>query len=102
MMRRSLLNATTLAALFIGALAADLQLAGTSPIAWLDTFRDENEVRQCLVSNSCTLVGMSTSIPGLVAGVAWLELRTLLEWLGVGLDGAHLLMQFLNALAVVL
>ncbi len=45
---------------------------------------------------------MGASVPGLVLGVAWLELRTLIAWLGVGLTGAHLIMQLLNALAVVL
>ena len=76
--KRSILNTATLAALFIGALVANQRQAGTSPIAWMDTFNDESEVRQCLVSNSCTLSGMGTSIPGYVHAVAWLELRTLL------------------------
>jgi hypothetical protein len=91
-----------LTALFIAALVAGQRSAGTSPIAWFDTFADEAEVRQCLVGNSCTLVGIAASVPGVVHGPGWLELRTLLEWLGVGLDGAHLAIRVLNALAVVL
>jgi hypothetical protein len=99
---RPLLKAATVGALLVGALISNQRLAGTSPIAWIDTFNDEQEVQQCLVGNSCTLTGVGTSVPGQVHGVAWLELRALLAWLGVGLDGAHLVMQFLNALAVVL
>jgi hypothetical protein len=101
-MKRSIVDVATLAALFIAALVGYRRLTGPSPIAWLDTFRDESEIRQCLVNSSCTLVGVYTSIKGLVAAVAWLELRTVLAWLGVGLNGAHLVMQLLNALAVVL
>jgi hypothetical protein len=101
-LRRSLLNAAALGTLFAAALVANHRLAGPSPIVWIDTFRDETEVRQCLVEDSCTLVGLQTSIAGQFHAVAWLELRTLLAWLGVGLDGAHLVVQVLNALAVVL
>lgn len=77
-------------------------MAGTSPIVWVDTFNDENEVQRCLVHDSCTMTGVSTSVPGQVHSVAWLELRTLLAWFGVGLDGAHLAVQLLTALAAVL
>ncbi len=97
-----MLNAATLGALFVGALVVSQRYAGSSPIAWFDTFNDEVEVQHCLVDNSCTLTGMATSVPGLVHAVGWLELRTLLAWLGIGLDGVHLMMQVLNALAVVL
>lgn len=89
-------------ALFVAALLANLRLGGTSPIVWIDTFNDEHEVRRCLADDSCTLTGVSTSVPGQAHAVAWLELRTLLAWLGVGIDGAHLTMLVSNALAVVL
>src|SRR6185369_9678856 len=100
--RRSLLTAATLIALFVASLLASLRLAGWSPIVWIDTFNDEQEVQRCLVDDSCTLTGMSTSVPGQAHAVTWLELRSLLAWLGVGLDGAHLAIQISNALAVVL
>jgi hypothetical protein len=96
------LTRTMLAAVFVGALFAYVVYAGTSPIASLDTFYEEREVQQCVAADSCTLEGMGTSLPGLVHGVGWLEVRTLLAWIGTGVDGAHVTMQILNALAVVL
>ena len=102
MFRRSFFNAAGLVALFVAALIANQRLAGTSPIVWVDTFNDEHEVRRCVLDDSCTLVGVQTAIRGLFAAVGWLELRTLLAWLGVGLDGVHLVVQLLNGLAVVL
>ncbi len=89
-------------AVFLGALAASRRAAGPSPIAWFDTFNDQEEVDACVDEDSCTLRGMGTSIPGLVHAVGWLELRTLLDWLGMTVDGAHATMQLLDALAVVL
>ena len=100
--RPSLLDGATLVALFLAALLASLRLAGTSPIVWIDTFNDEYEVQHCLVDDSCTLSGVQTSVPGQVHAVAWLEERTLLAWLGAGLDGTHIILQLLNALAAVL
>jgi hypothetical protein len=91
-----------LAALFIGALIASLGYAGTSPIASLDTWNEEREIQQCVVSDSCTLDGMGTSLPYLEHGVGWLDFRTLLAWTGAGVDGAHFVMQLLNSAAVVL
>jgi hypothetical protein len=99
---RPVLYALTLSVLFVAGLGAYLQYSGTSPIVWADTLNDEREVQRCLVHSSCTLVGMRTSLPGIVHAVGWLELRTLVAWLGVGLDGAHLFIQVLNALMVVL
>lgn len=101
-MRRSLVTAAPLVVLFIAALIANLRLAGTSPIVWVDTFNDESEVQQCLANDSCTLTGVSTSVPGQAHAVAWLELRSLLAWFGAGIDGAHLTMVVLNSLAAVL
>jgi hypothetical protein len=89
-------------AVFLGALAASSRAAGPSPIAWFDTFNDQEEVSACVNGDSCTLTGMGTSIPGLVHAVGWLELRTLLAWFGMTLDGAHATMQVLDGLAVVL
>ncbi len=101
-MRPSILQVATLAALFISAFIVNHRAAGSSPIAWFDTFNDEEEVQHCLTSNSCTAMGVGTSIHGQVHAVAWLELRTLLAWLGLGFDGAHLVLQILNATAAVL
>src|SRR5262245_17147258 len=101
-MRQSLFRAATWVAIFVGALLATHRSAGMSPIAFVDTFRDEAEVQRCIASNSCTLTGMAASVPGQVAAVAWLDLRTLAAWVGVNSDGMHFLMQIFNALAVVL
>lgn len=101
-MRGPLLTAATLIALFFAALLANLRLAGTSPIVWIDMSNDELEVQRCLSADSCTLTGMSTSVPGQAHAVAWLELRALLAWLGIGVDGTHVAMSVLSALAAVL
>ena len=89
-------------AIFLGALAANLREAGTSPIAWSDTFNDQTLVRQCITDGSCTLTGVGTSIPGYFHAVGWLEFLSLLARLGIGLDGAHVLIQIANALALAL
>ncbi len=101
-MRRSTLHLATLAALFISALVVSHRAAGSSPIVWFDTFNDEDEVQQCVTSNSCTPTGVATSVPGLVHAVGWLEWRTLLTWFGFGIDGTHLVLQIVDAVAVVL
>ena len=101
-LNRSVLNAVTLMTMFVAGMVGYLRYAGTSPIAWTDTLSDEHTVQRCLVENACTLEGMGTSIPGLVHGVGWLEVRTLLARLGLDVNGVHLLMQVLNALMVLL
>jgi hypothetical protein len=97
-----LVHGAALVALFVGALVANVHRAGTSPIVWLDTFNDDAYVEQCLGEGSCTLTGVATSVPGRVHAVAWLELRTLLAYLGADDNAVHVLMQVLAALAVVL
>ncbi len=101
-MSRTALRVAAVLAIFAGALSASWRAGGSSPIAWFDTFNDQQEVRECVANDSCTLMGMGTSIPGQVHGVGWLELRTLLAWAGMDLDGAHRVMELLDALAVVL
>lgn len=101
-MTRSLLHAAAVAALFVGALLANLRANGTSPIAWSDTFNDEFAVQRCVAGDGCTLVGVGTSIAGLFHAVGWLQWRSFLAWLGLGLDGVHIVLQLLNALAIAL
>ena len=101
-MKRCRLNAAATAALFAGALLASLRENGTSPIAWTDTLNDEISVRQCVTNDSCTLTGTGTSVRGYFHAVGWFELRSLLGWLGVGLNGSHIVIQVLNALATAL
>lgn len=90
------------AALFLAALILNLRLAGWSPIVWVDTVADEGEVQRCLVGDSCTLLGVSTSVSGQRHAVGWLAWRTLLAWSGLDLDGVHLVLQVANALSLVL
>jgi len=98
----SRLRAAATAALFAGALLANLRANGTSPIAWTDTLYDETPVRQCIVDDACNETGTGTSVDGFRHAVSWFELRSLIAWLGLGVDGAHVVIQVLNALAVAL
>jgi len=94
-------HGVALAVVFAAALAVVLRDGGTSPIAWMDTFNDEREVRQCLAEDACTLVGVSTSVPGIVHAVGWLQWRTALAWLGADADTAHVAVLILSALGAV-
>ena len=85
--RRSRWHGYATAAIFLGALLANLRAYGTSPIAWSDTLNDATPIRQCVVNNECTLTGTGTSVPGFFHAVGWFELRSLLAWLGFDLDG---------------
>lgn len=96
------LHAVALVVVFVATLIVMLRDGGSSPIAWMDTFNDEREVRQCLTEDACTLVGVSTSVPGLVHAVGWLQWRTALAWLGVDIDTAHVAVLVLSALGAVL
>ena len=100
-MKRAL-HAAALAALFAAALVAMLRDGGSSPIVWMDTFNDEREVQQCLIRDACTLVGVSTSLPGLMHAAGWLQWRATLAWLGLDVDAVHVAVLALTALAVVL
>ncbi|MFN8644613.1 MAG: hypothetical protein U0802_24225 [Candidatus Binatia bacterium] len=85
-------------AIFAAAFLANRR-AGTAPLMWNDTFNDAVQVARCLDHGACSLVGVQTSIPGLYHAVAWLQLRTLLQWLGADAHGLLLFVQLLNALA---
>lgn len=100
-MKRTL-HGVALSVVFAAALAVVLRDGGTSPIAWMDTFNDEREVRQCLAQDACTLVGVSTSVPGIVHAVGWLQWRTALARLGLDIDTAHVTVLTLSALGAVL
>ncbi len=87
---------------FAVALLAARRMAGASPLLWIDTINDERDVRACLLRDACNVVGQGASIPGLYVGSGWLQLRALLAWLGLSVDGVHGLLQILNATAVLL
>jgi hypothetical protein len=59
-------------------------------------------VRACLDRGQCPVGGMGSSVPPFMIGVTWSHLRATLEWLGLGLAGAHAAFQALEALMVVL
>jgi hypothetical protein len=85
-------------AIFFGALIANRR-AATSLLVWADTVYDQSHVDRCLGENLCTLMGTQTSVRGFFHAVAWLDLRTLLQWLGVGPAGLLWFVQVTNALA---
>jgi hypothetical protein len=97
-MRSSTVARVAPLAIFMAALIANRR-AATSLLAWSDTFKDQSDVDRCLVENLCTLLGTQTSIRGFFHAVAWLDLRALLQWLGVGPAGLLWFVQVLNALA---
>lgn len=98
-MNSSWLNAAATAALIAGTFCASLLANGTSPIVWSDTLNDEYSVRQCVTNDTCALTGTGTSVRGFSHAVSWFQLRSLLGSLGLGLDGSHVVIQVLNALA---
>ena len=85
-------------AIFFAALIANHR-AATSLLVWSDTIYEQSHVDRCLTDDQCTLIGTQTSIRGLFHAVAWLDVRTLLAWLGVGPTGLLRVIQVLNALA---
>jgi hypothetical protein len=96
------LHAVVLAALFAAAAIGMLRDGGSSPIVWMDTFNDEREVQRCLAEDACTLVGVATSVPGLMHAAGWLQWRSALARLGLGIDAVHVGVLVLTAIAAVL
>jgi hypothetical protein len=96
------LHTAVLAAIFAAASMVMLRDGGSSPIVWMDTFNDEREVQQCLAEDACTVVGVATSVPGVMHAVGWLQWRTALAWLGLGSDAVHVGVLALTASAAVL
>jgi hypothetical protein len=96
--RRSTIASVARLVIFIAALIA-YRRAATSLFVCSDTFNDQSDVNRCLAENLCTLAGRQTSIRGLFNAVAWLDFRTLLQWLGIGPAGLLWSMQLLSALA---
>ncbi len=91
-----------LALLFLGSLLLIHRWSGDSAAVWLDTLHDQQVVRECVVQSRCTTLGQGASIQGLYVGVGWLDLRSALFQLGLGIDAVHLGLQALEALGVVL
>lgn len=90
-----------LGVIFAAALVCNLRVAGTSPILWNDTVYEEREVQACLRDNSCTALGTSASLKGISFASGWLALREAAGAAGLGLDGTHVAVQVLRALAIV-
>lgn len=97
-MRSSTLARVAPLAIFIAVMIADRR-AATSLLVWADTLYDQNHVDRCLAENRCTLLGTQTSIRDVFHAVVWLNLRTLLQWLGIGSTGLLWFVQVLHALA---
>lgn len=90
------------AAVFVAALIGFIGRNDFSPVVHPDTAFEEALVQECLHLNACTTLGGSASFSGIYHMVGWLNFMTLAEWLGLGRDAVHLLIQCLNAASIVL
>jgi hypothetical protein len=88
------------AAIFVGALVALHRVAGDRALLWLDTVNEERDVASCLVQNACTSLGERTSLGDVQHAVAWLDVRALFAFAGLGVDQVHWLAQALDAAGV--
>jgi hypothetical protein len=86
---------------FLAALLVEWRSNGGSPRVWFDTITDENAVRQCLAGGGCSFDGLPSSVPHFVNPSGWLDMHTVLEGLGLRVEGLHRLTLVGNALALV-
>jgi len=104
---RRALPAWAYAIVFLVALAGSIRSADFSPVVWSDTSCEEGWVQTCLRNDACTTLGGGTSLNG-VFGVSifhmvgWVDFMVAAEWLGLGRDAIHMLIQVANALRIVL
>ncbi len=82
-------------------MAGAIRRSDFSPVVHPDTAFEEALVQECLHENACTTLGGGASFSGIYHMVGWLNFMTVAEWLGLGRDAIHLLIQFLNASRVV-
>ncbi|MBW2261483.1 MAG: hypothetical protein JRG91_05865 [Deltaproteobacteria bacterium] len=87
---------------FSCALALIHRASGQSPVLLYDTSLEEAFVQSCRQLGLCPLFGSPTNLSGFWQGGAWIYLRTFLDWLGLGPQGVHVLVQALDAAAITL
>lgn len=90
------------AAVFVAALIGSIQRNDLSPVVHPDTAFELALVQECLRGEGCTTLGGSASFSGIYHMVGWLNFVVLAEWLGLGRDAIHLLVQVANAVRIVL
>ncbi len=90
------------ALVFAVALIGFIKRGEFSPLVQIDTSFEEALVHECLRGEGCTTLGGSASFRDVYHMVGWLNFMVLAEWLGLGRDAIHLLIQLANAVRIVL
>jgi hypothetical protein len=89
------------ALVFAAALVGFIRRNDTSPVVHPDAAFELALAQECLDLNACTTLGGPASFGGIYHMVGWLNFMVLAQWLGLGRDGIHLLVQILNASMIV-
>lgn len=89
------------AAVFAAALTGYIHRNDTSPVVHPDAAFELALAQECLDLDACTTLGGPASFGGIYHMVGWLNFMVLAQWLGLGRDGIHVLVQLLNASAIV-
>lgn len=89
------------ALVFAAALVGFIRRNDTSPVVHPDAAFELALARECLELNACTTLGGPASFGGIYHMVGWLNFMVLAQWLGLGRDGIHMLVQILNASMIV-
>jgi len=74
---------------FLAAVIAMLKRHGASPLLWLDTLNDNNLIHRCLEHGQCASHGAYVSFGTLLQRAAWHQMQGIMEWLDLGIQGAH-------------
>lgn len=90
------------AVVFVAALVGYVQRNGSSPVVHPDTAFELALATECLRDDACTTLGGPASFAGVYHMVGWLNFMVVAEWLGLGRDAIHLLIQVANAFGIVL
>lgn len=100
--RSRLLRLGIYVVVFAAALMGFVRRNDTSPVVHPDAAFELALAQECLDLNACTTLGGPASFGGIYHMVGWLDFMVLAQWLGLGRDGIHLLVQILNASMIVL
>ena len=96
------LRAGIYAAVFAAALIGFIRRNDFSPVVHPDTAFELALARECLDDDACTTLGGPASFRNVYHMVAWLNFMVVAEWLGLGRDAIHLVVQVANACGVIL
>jgi len=95
------LRSAIYALVFAAALAGYVRRNDLSPVVHPDAAFELALADECLRLNACTTLGGPASFGGIYHMVGWLNFMVLGQWLGLGRDGIHALVQVLNASMIV-